>query len=198
VLPSTGVSWWSVRRKPFLSHSAEENEEVFPSSLTAFLPWVLLPAALIVFDQLLKVAIVAWIGPDANRQRVEIAGDVLAFEYVENTGAAFGIMPSATGALAVVSLLIAAGGIFMLWKEHRSNPLAAFAIALVVGGAIGNVIDRIYRGYVVDFLAVGAFPRFNLADSAITIGVVLLLVAMMRDGRQHGATSREGTGSVDE
>lgn len=164
----------------------------------AFLPWVLLPAGLIVLDQLLKLAMVAWIGPDADRHRVDVVGDLLAFEYVENTGAAFGVMPTATGPLAAASLLIAAGGMVMLWKEHREHPLAALAIALVVGGALGNVIDRIYRGFVVDFVAVGGFPRFNLADSAITIGVLLLLVAMVRDGRQQGATTREGAGTVDE
>jgi signal peptidase II len=153
------------------------------SSLAGFLPWVLVPAALIVFDQLLKVLFVTWIGPDADRHRIDLIGDVLAFEYVENRGAAFGIMASATGALAAVSLLIAGGGLFMLWREHRQNPLAAIAIALVVGGAIGNVIDRMYRGYVVDFVAVGSFPRFNLADASISIGVLLLLVAMVREDR---------------
>lgn len=165
------------------------------SSLMTFLPWVGLPVVLVVLDQLLKLLFVAWIGPDADRHRIEIFGDAVAFEYVENTGAAFGIMTSATGALAGLSLLIAAGGAFMLWREHREHPMAATAIALVVGGALGNVIDRIFRGYVVDFMAVGTFPRFNLADSAITIGVLMLLVAMFRDERQNRSTIQEERGT---
>jgi signal peptidase II len=165
-----------------LIQGTRENTET-TSALAGFLPWVLVPVVLIVFDQLLKLLFVSLIGPDADRHRIDLIGDFVAFDYVENRGAAFGIMGSATEALAAVSLLIAAGGLVMLWREHRERPLAALAIALVVGGAIGNVIDRMYRGYVVDFMAVGAFPRFNLADSAISIGVLLLLVAMVREDR---------------
>jgi signal peptidase II len=168
-----------------------------PSSLTGFLPWLLLPAGLIVVDQLLKVLMVAWIGPDANRHRVEVGGSFLAFEYVENRGAAFGIFGSATEALAAVSIVIASAGIYMLWREHRENPPAAVAIALIVGGAVGNVIDRVFRGYVVDFVAVGVWPRFNLADSAVTIGVLVLLWAMIRDERELRSTLNEGTPTTD-
>jgi len=160
---------------------------------------VLVPAVVIVLDQLLKVLFVAWIGPEADRHRVSLIEELLGFEYVENTGAAFGILPSATGALAVVSLLIAVGGLFMMWREHRTAPITALAVALVVGGAIGNVIDRIFRGYVVDFVAVGEFPRFNLADSAITIGVLLLLVAMARESSaQRPARTPEGVSQADD
>lgn len=168
-----------------MSHSAEENLSAPVSPVVAFLPWIAFPLGIIVLDQLLKVLMVAWIGPDAEHHRVDVLGEQIGFEYVENTGAAFGILTSATGALAGISLLIAAGGVFMLWREHRRDPLATLAIGMVVGGALGNVIDRIFRGYVVDFVAVGGFPRFNLADSAITVGVLLLLVAMGRENRQH-------------
>lgn len=188
----TGRDW-------LLRQSAEETSLSPAGAIAGFLPWVLLPAGIIVLDQLLKVLMVLWIGPDAGRRHVSLFGDWLSFEYVENRGAAFGILTSATGTLAVVSILIAAGGLFMMWRDHRSHQLAAFAIALVVGGAIGNVVDRIYRGYVVDFVAVGDFPRFNLADSAISIGVVLLLVAMIRDDRQLRVIQKEeGTTPTDE
>ena len=168
-----------------MSQTIEDNVPAPASPVVAFLPWIAVPAGIVVLDQLLKVLMVMWIGPDADRHHVDLLGESIGFEYVENTGAAFGVMTSATGALAAVSLLIAAGGVFMLWREHRRDPVATLAIALVVGGALGNVIDRIYRGYVVDFVAVGAFPRFNLADSAITIGVLLLLAAMVRESRQQ-------------
>lgn len=176
---------------------ATDNPPASRPSALSFLPWALLPAILIVLDQLIKLVVVAWIGPDASRHRVEVVGTAVGFEYVENTGAAFGIMTSATGALAAVSLLIAGGGLLMLWREHREHPLAAVAIALVVGGALGNVIDRIFRGYVVDFVALGAFPRFNLADAAITIGVLMLIASMIRDERQT-PRAPERTGPQDE
>lgn len=180
-----------------MTQPTQHDGQAESSPIVTFLPWLAIPIVLIVLDQLVKVMVVAWIGPDASRHRVDVLGDAVGFEYVENTGAAFGILTSATGTLAAVSLLIAGGGVVMLWREHRTHPLGAAGIALVVGGALGNVIDRIFRGYVVDFVAVGDFPRFNLADSAITIGVMLLLVTMVRDGRSHPRVSEEGTTSVD-
>ena len=180
-----------------MSHVVEENVSEPISPVAAFLPWIALPLGIIVLDQLLKVLIVMWIGPDAARHRVDVIGSAIGFEYVENTGAAFGIMTSATSALAGVSLLIAGGGIYMLWREHRRDTLATLAIGMVVGGALGNVIDRLYRGYVVDFVAVGSFPRFNVADSAITIGVLLLLGAMARENRQQQPRKNEGIGPTD-
>lgn len=154
-------------------------------AIVGFLPWVLVPATIIVLDQLVKTLMVIWIGPDADRHHIDLLGSLFSFEYVENTGAAFGIMTSATSTLAVVSLLIAMAGLYMMWREHRTEPLAALAIGFVVGGAIGNVIDRMFRGYVVDFVAVGNFPRFNIADASITVGVLLLLVAMVTENRKQ-------------
>jgi len=182
-----------------LEQAAEQQSTSLSGSVAGFLPWVLVPAVIIVLDQLLKLFFVQWIGPDADRHTIQLEGSFLAFDYVENTGAAFGIMTSATGTLAAISLLISLGGLFMMWREHRTAPLAALAIGLVVGGAVGNVIDRIFRGYVVDFMAVGEFPRFNLADSCITIGVLLLLAAMIRESRQQPTrTTQEGTSTVDD
>lgn len=161
------------------------------SRLLTFLPWLLIPVVLIVLDHLFKFVIVHWIGPGSDRHRIDVLGRSVGLEYVENRGAAFGIFGTATETLALVSLGIAAFGIYMIWRDHADRPRAAFAIALIVGGAIGNVIDRIFRGYVIDFVAIGTFPRFNLADSAITIGVLLLLWAMVREEVQNDEP-REG------
>jgi signal peptidase II len=182
-----------------LSQAGQRQSITRADGLLGFLPWVLVPALVVVLDQLLKLIFVRWIGPDADQHTIELVGTFIAFDYVENTGAAFGIMTSATSTLAAVSLLISAGGLYMMWREHRSEPLAALAIGLVVGGAVGNVIDRIFRGYVVDFIGVGGFPRFNLADSCITIGVLLLLAAMIRESRhQPTRTPQEGMPLVDD
>jgi signal peptidase II len=167
------------------------------AAIGGFVPWLMLPIGLVVFDQLLKVLMVAWIGPDADSHRVDVIGDAIAFEYVENRGAAFGIFGSATDTLAIISIAIVAVAVVMLWREHRQNPLAATAIALIVGGALGNLIDRIFRGFVVDFVAVGWWPRFNLADSAVTIGVLLLLWSMIQEDRTHRTTNQEGTRRAD-
>ena len=102
---------------------------------------------------------------------------------VHNTGAAFSFMASAGGwqrwVFTAIGVL-AAVFISVLLKSHASQKLFAFALACILGGALGNVIDRILYGYVVDFLdffwGIWHFPAFNLADSAITLGAICLLM----------------------
>ncbi|HEU5209722.1 MAG TPA: signal peptidase II, partial [Longimicrobiales bacterium] len=118
-----------------------------------------LPLLSVALDQVVKIAIVAWLGPDASLHRWELAGRLVAFEYVENRGAAFGIFPGRTSLLIAVALLITFGAMAMMIREARRHPIGATGIALVVGGALGNVIDRIRLGYVVDFIAVGIWPK---------------------------------------
>jgi len=144
---------------------------------------VLIPLTIVLLDQVLKLLITAWLGPDASSHRWELAGDFLAFAYVENRGAAFGILPEQTGLLTAISILISGFGLTLMWREAREHPVTALAIGLVVGGALGNIVDRIRLGYVVDFVAVGEWPRFNLADSMVTIGVILLLWSSLNDER---------------
>jgi signal peptidase II len=118
--------------------------------------------------------------------------------HTENPGAAFGILadsPSAWSSmlLVAVSLVVMAIIGVMLWRprnaaEHSSS-LVSVGLALVFGGALGNVWDRLFRGTVTDFLQVffGSyeFPAFNAADSAITVGAALLLIDLWRTRNQH-------------
>jgi signal peptidase II len=152
---------------------------------------VCLPLVIVVLDQILKFIFSSWLGPEAETHRWELAGNVLAFEYLENRGAAFGILPERTGLLTALSILIAGFGVTLMWREARSHPLTAIAIGMVVGGAIGNIVDRVRLGYVVDFIAVGTFPKFNLADSMITIGVLLLIWSSIQDERTAQSGDRE-------
>jgi len=135
---------------------------------------------IIVLDQLTK----AWILEGLSLRetgRVLIAPPILNFTYVENTGVSFGLFGGGGAARWVLSgfsiVVAAALGWWALKAERR---LLVSAIGLVIGGAIGNVIDRIQYGYVVDFIdfsGTGVFPWvFNIADSAITIGVILLIL----------------------
>jgi signal peptidase II len=151
--------------------------------------FVALVAAILVLDQATKFVVASWLGPGAESRRWELAGRFLAFEYVENTGAAFGILAGQTWLLA--ALAVAVGGWFLAfhWRQVGGNRAVGFAVALIAGGALGNLIDRIRLGYVVDFVAVGTWPRFNVSDSAITIGVMILGYTILRDDR---------TGSIDD
>ena len=132
----------------------------------------------VVFDQLTK----AWVLSGLDLQevgRVFVLPPIFNFTWVENRGVSFGLFGdgSARWVLSVFSLAVAAG--LGWWALKADRRLLITAIGLVMGGAIGNVIDRIRFGFVVDFLdfsGTGVFPWvFNIADSAITIGVVLLI-----------------------
>ena len=132
----------------------------------------------VVVDQLTK----AWVLSGLDLQevgRVFVLPPIFNFTWVENRGVSFGLFGdgSARWVLSVFSLAVAVG--LGWWALKADRRLLITAIGLVMGGAIGNVIDRIRFGFVVDFLdfsGTGVFPWvFNVADSAITIGVVLLI-----------------------
>jgi signal peptidase II len=135
----------------------------------------------IIVDQVAKAGIVAWIGPGQQSHRWELAGRLLALEYVENTGAAFGILAGRVWLLSVMAIVVGCGFLVAFRKELPENRLLQVGIGLILGGAIGNLIDRLRLGHVVDFIAAGTFPKFNVADSAISIGLALLAVAVFRD-----------------
>lgn len=133
----------------------------------------------VVFDQLTKAWVVS--GLDLREMgRVNIWPPIFNFTWVENRGVSFGLFGdgSARWMLSLFSILVA--GILGWWALRADRRLLISAIGLVMGGAIGNVIDRIRFGFVVDFIdfsGTGVFPWvFNIADSAITIGVVLLIL----------------------
>ena len=114
-----------------------------------------------------------------------------------NRGAAFSFLATAGGwqrwFFTAVTVVIGAGIVWMLRRHHR-HPLASFALALVLGGALGNLYDRLTLGYVIDFVQLHAagysWPAFNVADSAITIGVVLLVWDSLRSGERDSPTAR--------
>ena len=136
--------------------------------------------AIITLDQLTKAVIVLALGPAQSSHVMELVGGVLSVEYVENRGAAFGLFRGQGAALSLVALAIL-GGLVVYYRRVAAPSLwLAAAVGLVAGGAVGNLIDRIRLGYVVDFLAVGPWPKFNVADSAITVGVALLAYQALR------------------
>jgi len=151
--------------------------------------------AVIVFDRVTKLYIrSAYTSWDVT----PVLGGFFNIVHTENPGAAFGIFadsPSAWSSmlLVAVSLVVMAILGVMLWRPRPSAiqapGLVSVGLALVFGGACGNVWDRLFRGTVTDFLQVffGSyeFPSFNAADSAITIGAVLLLIDLWRTRHQH-------------
>ena len=147
--------------------------------------WLALAAAIVAADLATK----AWITSIFRYGEVREVTSFFNLVLVHNTGAAFSFLAGAGGwqrwFFAIVSTVISAVIVVML-RRHAHNRLFAGAIALVLGGALGNLHDRLRFGYVVDFIQLHAggyyWPAFNVADSAITVGVALLLWDGLRAG----------------
>jgi len=126
-------------------------------------------------DQLVKHLVVKFLSTGTD---ISIIDKFLSFCYVENRGAAFGVLQDSRW-LFVAITVIAVG--FLVWyvlTRKPKNKLLCTAIALIGGGAIGNFIDRLFFGRVIDFIRLDFinFPVFNLADTCLTIGVILLAI----------------------
>jgi signal peptidase II len=147
---------------------------------------------LIVLDQVTKALVEAVLVPG---EFVPLIGSHVGWQLVYNPGAAFGI-PAPPWLFLTVTVVVVV--VVLRTLPRVSGALPAVALGMLLAGALGNVVDRLLRpgppdgwlfgdGYVVDFVAWGAFPRFNIADSAITVGFVLLALAMWRDERRATA-----------
>ena len=153
----------------------------------AMVPWLALAMIILIADQFTKVLIVGY-------YKLGDATTVTSFfnvVRVHNVGAAFSFLAGAAGWQRWFFTGIGSvAALFILWmlKSHAGQKLFSFALACILGGAIGNVIDRLAYGYVVDFLqfhyAGWYFPSFNVADSAITVGAAALILDEIRRVRR--------------
>ncbi|MET0541405.1 MAG: signal peptidase II [Variovorax sp.] len=150
-------------------------------------PWLGLAAIILIVDQFTKTLILGYYKYGGVTQVTSFFNIVRA----HNTGAAFSFLADAAGWQRWLFTAIGIGAaVFIFWmlKKHAGQKLFSFAMACILGGAIGNVIDRMMHGYVVDFLDfhLGGkhFPAFNVADSAITIGAICLVLDELRRVRK--------------
>jgi signal peptidase II len=149
------------------------------STLRGMLPWLALALIIIVLDQFTKTLILGYYQL-GDSTRVTSFFNIVR---VHNSGAAFSFLANAGGWQRWFFTGIGAvATIFILWmlRSHHGQKLFAFALACILGGAIGNVVDRLLHGYVVDFLDFHYggwhFPAFNIADSGISIGAACLIL----------------------
>ncbi len=148
----------------------------------------LLSIIVIILDQIIKYFI-----NNNLTSNIVIIGDFFSITKAHNTGAAFSIFSNQRIFLIIVSLLILII-LCKLIKDYKLNKRNIIAFALLIGGLIGNLIDRIFLGYVIDYLSFEfgnySFPIFNLADTCIVIGVGLLFIATMKKEDRNENSSK--------
>jgi len=145
----------------------------------SWLPWLGLALAVFIADQFTKVLIMGYYGLGDSTYITSFFNVVRA----HNTGAAFSFLAGASGWQRWFFTAIGvAAAVFIIWmlRSHAGQRLFSFSLACILGGAIGNVVDRLLHGYVVDFVQLHwrgwYFPAFNVADSAITVGAACLIL----------------------
>ena len=156
-------------------------------------PWYALAVLVVLLDQLTKY----WVSAGFDYGEARAVTGFFNLVLTHNKGAAFSFLAAASGwqrGFFIGIALVAIGVIGVLLARHAGEKLFCLALALILGGAIGNVIDRIALGYVVDFLdfhfAGWHWPAFNLADSAITVGAVLLIADSFGPGARRAGAAR--------
>lgn len=132
-----------------------------------------------VADQITKFLAVSILKP---RYTYPIIKDVLHLTYLENTGAAFGILKNSRWIFMILTtVVVVALVLFIVFRREKLSVLMTVGLCFVIGGGIGNMIDRVFNGYVVDFIDFRLinFAIFNVADSFVTVGVVLIVIDVL-------------------
>ncbi len=112
--------------------------------------------------------------------------------HVSNSGVAFGLFKGLGGIFTVLAIVVAIAIVYYFPRVPSEDWPLRLAMGLQFGGAVGNLIDRVYQGYVTDFISVGNFPVFNIADACITVGVGVLILGMwMQERRQKQEAAAE-------
>ncbi len=128
-------------------------------------------------------------------QSLQVLGDPLRITFVENDGIAFGLHVKNATLFTAFSIAACALIVIYLWKQRREGAWLKTALILILGGAIGNVIDRVVFGKVVDFIDVGfrtvRWPVFNVADSAVVVGMGIMIVLMILEEKSKPAAKAD-------
>lgn len=147
---------------------------------------------LLTLDQLLKIVIKTNF---TLNTRVTVISNFFFITYVENEGAAWSMFEGKTFLLLLISLLFLVFLSSCLKKDKRVNKINILSYGLIIGGILGNMIDRVLYKKVIDFLSIKIFgyyfPIFNIADIAIVVGTILFIIDVFREGREHGKMEEE-------
>jgi signal peptidase II len=177
--------------------------------------WILL-LLIVVLDQVTKFLVVSSMD---LYQSIPVLGDFLRLTYIRNPGGAFGLRWGHVAVYYVAAGLVIFWITWHIWREGHTRRLSMWALTLILAGALGNLVDRVMQGEVVDFvdceffdltvpkfdfgilhhggMAMDRWPTFNVADAAVTIGVVALLISLFRDPVLFGPTVPAATAAIE-
>jgi len=134
--------------------------------------FIIISSAIFLLDQITKY-LVELFKPQLNL-------GFLTIHYIQNTGAGFGILKSQTIILTIISFLVALA-VILMYKKIPKEKLPQILFAVFLGGVVGNFIDRLLRRFVIDFIDLSFWPAFNIADAAITVSVIGLVIYYWRE-----------------
>ena len=155
--------------------------------------WIIIIVALTVMDQVTKLMAANLL---TDGKSFDVISGVLRFTYVENRGAAFGMFSEHRWVFMTLSVVAIVALLIYLWKFRTDSKLACLAMSMIIAGGIGNMIDRVVLGYVIDFLDFCAFPKiwpwvFNVADVCVCVGggllVLWLILSIISDYKKEKA-----------
>ncbi|MBN2556080.1 MAG: signal peptidase II [Anaerolineales bacterium] len=139
----------------------------------------------IALDQWTKAIVRSNLAVGETWMPLESLASFVRVVHWHNTGAAFGIFPGASIIFTIIAFAVAVGIILFYPTIAGEGLVMRISVALMLGGALGNLVSRLLVGSVTDFISVGSFPVFNVADSCITVGTGILIAAMWVEERQH-------------
>lgn len=147
--------------------------------------YLILALVVILLDQLVKYQIVAHL---ALGESVTVIPHVLSFTYLQNTGAAWSLFEGKQTFFTIITIIAVVVVSYLLYRNRHGHWLFSLGLALILAGAIGNFIDRIRLGFVVDMFQTDfiSFPIFNVADMALSIGVILIFIYTILEDRLKG------------
>jgi len=150
----------------------------------SFVVCMVISAVVFIMDQLSKLWVLNTVKPVGS---IGVIPGLLSFTYVENTGAAFGIFEGKRWLLVVIVFAVLVAALWALYTNKISGKLERLCISFIIAGGLGNVIDRIRYGFVVDFLDINEFfsyPMFNVADCFVVVGAILLVIATLFEDKK--------------
>ena len=148
--------------------------------------YILTGIFLILLDQLIKFFVIK----NLYEKSITIIPNILKFTYVENTGGAFGLGKNGLAIIILINTIILGLIVYFTIRNKEKMPKSILSVILLIGvGGLGNLIDRIFRGFVIDFIDVNPiikFPMFNFADIYVVVGCVLLMIMMIISDSKKG------------